>query len=154
MRSTASAFTFMLAVLIMLVRGGESHAQSASVDHIYNPQMIARDQKNRVWWQFALRNDCTVETGFNLVIAKQPTNGRITLEKHSGIIDSSWINLRHPVETISQVRRCMGKPASMIRVFYTSNPGFTGTDELLVKTINANQSRLGYITIPLTVTRW
>jgi hypothetical protein len=72
----------------------------------------------------SVKRDCTFNSYPYTGILKQPSHGKVTFE-HGPV--------RVKYDKDSDVYICSGKPVEGTTVYYTSDPGFTGTDQFTLR---------------------
>jgi len=82
---------------------------------------------------YAVDLDCSSLTPTSLKVVKSPQHGNLAIENGEEFIEYAKDNVRAP---------CNGKKAPARVLYYTSEPGFVGTDALAVEGITTN----GFIT--------
>jgi hypothetical protein len=112
---------------------------------------VDRNQKTRVWRSFGFNRDCSTIRGFNVRVDRLPKHGTVDLEKITMIIDESFITMRSTARSNETVRGCFGKEAPVIGVFYTSNPGYSGFDDMQVTITNASGERQRVVEMRIAV---
>jgi hypothetical protein len=112
---------------------------------------VFSEQRTLVWRSYAINNDCTTIRGFNVRVDRLPKNGKVALEKISVIIDQSLINFRVPAEQIARIQGCYGKEVPAIAVYYTSNPGHSGFDDMELTITSASRNRQRTVEMKIAV---
>jgi hypothetical protein len=123
---------FIVAALLAVSGAGAASAQDAVVKRETFSQFVFRDTRTAIWKSFALQQDCATVRGFNVRIERLPKHGKVELRKESAVIDRTFFNFSFQLdpEMAANVTRCQGKVVPVIMVYYTSNRGYSGFDDM------------------------
>ncbi|WP_156323371.1 hypothetical protein [Bosea sp. AAP35] len=96
-------------------------------------RFVASGKEERVGFFWGLNDDCTVQRGFNVSIAQLPRQGQARLEKTLQVLGRRLLaRISGSGLQAERLRRCVGVEVPVISLFYRSQPGFVGFDELVV----------------------
>jgi hypothetical protein len=99
-----------------------------------NPVVLS-EERTQVYRTFDLNPDCTAAGTITIRVTKDPVKGHVDIEDILGF--STYAQQQFP-----QLYHCNAQQTYGTSVFYTSAPGFKGTDNLELEAINAHgQSR-------------
>ena len=100
---------------------------------------------------WGLNPDCTVRRGFNVRVEREPRHGTVRLEKSEAPVDVGWKSLNASKRSAEAVQNCMGRSVPVIAVFYRSNPGYQGEDDLFLIRTNTGGKSVTHIEYRLRV---
>jgi hypothetical protein len=87
--------------------------------------------ESRIYDMGWLKPDCTTETP-DIRIVTPPANGDVRFEEATSVVSGDKTPL---------LRRCNGKTAGVVRVFYKSKADFTGKDHFVLDV----DTKIGYV---------
>ncbi len=109
---------------------GASPQQAAAVPHPARRPPIAKGAESGKKQLFetaaALNPDCSIAGEPFITVVKAPTNGQMTVEKGEAFPT-------FPKENVRSACNTQKVPATLL--YYTSNPGFTGTDTAMIELV-------------------
>jgi hypothetical protein len=130
--ASIAAFLFGL-----LACAAAANAQDVRIDREMASRFVDRQRKTQIWYYHAFNRDCSLIRGFNVRIEQMPKHGTVELEKVDKVIDASFATFRASEETRQRVKNCIGRTIPVIVTYYTSNPGYSGFDSLVMVTTSA-----------------
>jgi hypothetical protein len=126
-------------------------AQGASVTEEMVRRVVPRGARSIIWRSYGLNPDCTTLRGFTLEIERLPRHGRVVLEKVERTIDRTFFTHRVSPRQAAILRGCIGRTVPIIAAFYTARSGYSGFDDLSLRTTSVDGRRQFAVEVRIAV---
>lgn len=107
----------------MALSGCVSAPLAGTKQNQYSHKVIS-GKKTALGMTASVKRDCTFNSYPYAAVIKQPSHGKVTFEHGT-------VHVKYDKD--SDAYMCSGKPVEGTTVYYTSDPGFTGTDEFTMR---------------------